>query len=47
MESMKGMLSSLHGGSPIFDRIVADLTNPGDDLEYQIHSLVKPGVAQK
>lgn len=47
MENVKGMLSSLHGGSPIFDRIVTDLTNPGDDLEYQIHSLVKPGVAQE
>lgn len=45
MENVKGMLSSLHGGSPIFDRIVADLSSPGDGLEYQIRSLVKPGVA--
>lgn len=45
MENVKGMLSSQHGGSPIFDRIVADLSKPGDDLEYQIRSLVKPGVA--
>lgn len=45
MENVKGMLSSQHGGSPIFDRIVADLSNPGDGLEYQIRSLVKPGVA--
>jgi DNA (cytosine-5)-methyltransferase 1 len=45
MENVKGMLSSQHGGSPIFDRIVADLSKPGNDLEYQIRSLVKPGVA--
>lgn len=45
MENVKGMLSSQHGGSPIFDRIVADLSRPGDGLEYQIRSLVKPGVA--
>jgi len=45
MENVKGMLSSLHGGSPIFDRIVADLSSPGDGLEYQIRSLVKPGIA--
>lgn len=45
MENVKGMLSSKHGGAPIFDRIVADLSSPGDGLEYQIRSLVKPGVA--
>ncbi len=45
MENVKGMLSSQHGGSPIFDRIVSDLSTPGDGLEYQIRSLVKPGVA--
>ena len=45
MENVKGMLSSQHGGSPIFDQIVADLSKPGDGLEYQIRSLVKPGFA--
>ena len=45
MENVKGMLSSQHGGSPIFDRIVADLSKPSDGLEYQIRSLVKPGIA--
>ena len=45
MENVKGMLSSQHGGSPIFDRIVADLSKPGNDLEYEIRSLVKPGIA--
>lgn len=44
MENVKGMLSSQHGGSPIFDRIVSDLSKPGENLEYQIRSLVKPGV---
>lgn len=45
MENVKGILSSKHGGSLIFERIVADLSSPGDGLEYQIRSLVKPGVA--
>ncbi|WP_374326946.1 DNA cytosine methyltransferase [Azonexus sp.] len=45
MENVKGMLSSLHGGSPIFEKIVTDLSKPGDGLEYQIRSLVKPGIA--
>lgn len=45
MENVKGMLSSQYGGSPIFDRIVADLSAPGDGLEYQVRSLAKPGVA--
>lgn len=45
MENVKGLLSSRHGGQPIFDRIVADLSRPGTDLEYQIRSFVKPGVA--
>lgn len=45
MENVKGMLSSQHGGAPIFDRIVADLSAPEDGLKYEIHSLVKPGVA--
>lgn len=45
MENVKGMLSSQHGGAPIFDRIVSDLSSPGDGLEYQIRSLVKPGIA--
>ena len=44
MENVKGMLLSQHGGSLIFDRIVADHSNPGHGLEYRIRSLVKPGV---
>lgn len=47
MENVKGMLSSQLGGSRIFERIVADLSAPGDGLEYQIRSLVKPGVADE
>lgn len=42
MENVKGMLSSQHGGSPIFDRIMSDLSNPGDGLSYEIRSLVVP-----
>lgn len=47
MENVKGMLSSKHGGTLIFDRIVRDLTSPGKGLKYQIRSLVKPGVAEE
>lgn len=40
MENVKGMLTSQHGGSPIFDRILSDLTSPGNGLQYQIRSIV-------
>ena len=40
MENVKGMLTSQHGGSPIFDRIIADLTDPASDLSYRVRSLV-------
>jgi len=40
MENVKGMLTSKHGGSPIFDRILSDLTSPGNGLHYQIRSIV-------
>lgn len=46
MENVKGMLSSTHGGSPIFDRIIKDLSHPGPDLSYEIRSLVVPGTAE-
>lgn len=45
MENVKGILSSQHGGSPIFDRILADLSAPADGLSYQIRSFVVPGTA--
>lgn len=45
MENVKGMLSSQHSGSPIFEKIVADLSKPSKNLDYQIRSLVKPGLA--
>ncbi len=45
MENVKGMLSSTHGGSPIFEQIIRDLSNPGPDLSYEIRSLVVPGTA--
>jgi DNA (cytosine-5)-methyltransferase 1 len=43
MENVKGILSSKHSGSRIFDRILADLASPGDGLEYRIHSFVVEG----
>ncbi|CDG84866.1 DNA cytosine methyltransferase [Janthinobacterium agaricidamnosum] len=43
MENVKGMLSSKHGGSKIFERILRDLSAPKDGLSYQIRSLVVEG----
>lgn len=43
MENVKGVLSSKQGGTGIFDRILADLTNPKVGLSYQIRSLVVKG----
>jgi DNA (cytosine-5)-methyltransferase 1 len=43
MENVKGILSSQHGGSLIFERILADLSAPAEGLSYQIRSLVVPG----
>lgn len=42
MENVKGILSSTHGGSPIFGRILEDLARPGNGLEYDIRSFVTP-----
>ena len=43
MENVKGLLSSQHAGSPMFERILADLSSPLPDLEYEIRSFVKKG----
>lgn len=43
MENVKGLLSSQHSGSPMFDRILADLCKPIPGLEYEIRSFVKKG----
>ena len=43
MENVKGMLTSKHGGSSIFERILADLIAPKDNLRYEIRSLVVHG----
>jgi DNA (cytosine-5)-methyltransferase 1 len=40
MENVKGMLTSKHGGSPIFDRILADLREPGGGHDYVVRSFV-------
>jgi DNA (cytosine-5)-methyltransferase 1 len=41
MENVKGMLSSTHGGSLIFERIFEDLSHPEMGLEYDIRSFAK------
>ena len=43
MENVKGLLSSQHSGSPMFQKIIADLSNPASGLEYEIRSFVKAG----
>lgn len=47
MENVKGMLSSTHGGSGIFERIMTDLSSPGDGLNYGIRSFVVPGDTER
>lgn len=43
MENVKGLLSSQHSGSPMFERILADLSAPIPGLEYEIRSFLKKG----
>lgn len=43
MENVKGLLSSQHSGSPMFERILTDLCTPSPGLEYEIRSFVKKG----
>ncbi len=43
MENVKGLLSSKHSGNPIFEKIIADLSKPTDNLEYEIRSFTKSG----
>lgn len=43
MENVKGLLSSQHSGSPMFERILGDLCAPAAGLEYEIRSFVKKG----
>lgn len=43
MENVKGLLSSQHSGSSMFERILADLCAPALGLEYEIRSFVKRG----
>jgi DNA (cytosine-5)-methyltransferase 1 len=46
MENVKGMLSSTHGGAPIFERIIEDFTAPIGGVRYEIRSLVVKGTAE-
>ena len=41
MENVKGLLSSHHGGSPMFSRIQRDLGAPARGLSYEIRSLIR------
>ena len=43
MENVKGLLSSHHGGSPMFSRILRDLGAPARGLSYEIRSLIRQG----
>jgi DNA (cytosine-5)-methyltransferase 1 len=43
MENVKGMLTSQHSGSLIFDRILSDLQSPGNGHRYQVRSFTIPG----
>lgn len=43
MENVKGMLTSRHGGSLIFSRILSDLAEPGNGLHYRVRSLAVEG----
>jgi hypothetical protein len=43
MENVKGILTSRHSGSLIFERILEDLSKPGNGTEYDIRSFVVDG----
>jgi DNA (cytosine-5)-methyltransferase 1 len=43
MENVKGILTSTHKGTYIFERILADLAKPGNGLEYRIRSFAVDG----
>lgn len=43
MENVKGLLSSQHSGSSMFERIIEDLSKPADGVEYEIRSFIKKG----
>lgn len=43
MENVKGLLSSTHSGSGMFDRILRDLAAPSRAVRYSIHSFTVSG----
>jgi DNA (cytosine-5)-methyltransferase 1 len=47
MENVKGILSSKHSGSHIFQQILEDLSTPAGDLSYRIRSFVVPDDVEK
>lgn len=46
MENVKGILTSKHEGSGIFQKILGDLSRPAPDLEYSIRSFAVVGNAK-
>ncbi|QLC72087.1 DNA cytosine methyltransferase [Pseudomonas sp. LPB0260] len=42
MENVKGILTSKHNGSHIFQKILEDLSSPAENLSYRIRSFVVP-----
>jgi DNA (cytosine-5)-methyltransferase 1 len=40
MENVKGLLSSTHSGTGMFEKIIADLSHPRKGLEYEIRSFI-------
>lgn len=47
MENVKGILSSKHSGSNIFQHILQDLSAPAENLSYRVRSFVVPDDADK
>lgn len=43
MENVKGLLSSTHAGTGMFERILNDLSRPSSAVGYSIHSLTQDG----
>jgi len=46
MENVKGILTSKHSGSNIFERILRDLKTPGNGNRYLVRSFIVPGAIE-
>lgn len=47
MENVKGLLSSTHSGSGMFERILKDLSSPAPGVGYNIYSLTRAGDSEE